>query len=183
VRKEAERRFVLREDGVPYITRVGKEFFGSDTEGIERLVEKLGEELVQEYMSARIGQMLAWNLAIPLDFTPAEARFRKDNNGYTFTLKGPGGLERDELETLITEEIYKANKAFITSKLKKRQLSFKRAELLYVVDRHQERDLLLLEVEAQTPKARSLLKDLPAYGREVTLDEKYNSRNLARPLN
>ncbi|MFH1840321.1 MAG: hypothetical protein ABH849_04180 [Nanoarchaeota archaeon] len=174
---EIERKFLIEENGVDYTTSE----FGLFYESIEQLrrdVLDKGDPIRQGYLPLTDGQKLSDLLGIRIDFNPSEARLRDKNGRLYFTLKGKGGLSRNELEVEVNQDHFSQ----FWPKTEGRRVEKVRLDLPYQdytleVDVYTDRDLIVAEVEVPSVEEAHSLKPL---GLDITEDPKYKNKSLAR---
>jgi len=175
--KEIERKFLLRENGKNYATLELLSFCSSIEELKETVLEK-GKVIKQGYLSLKDGQRLSNQMNLGVDFNPTEARLRNKSEKLSFTLKGEGGISRDELEIEMEEYSFQR---FWPLTIGKRVEKI-RYNILYhnhtlEIDVYLDRDLIVAEIEVPTIKEASFII---ALGLDVTENPKYKNKNLAR---
>lgn len=176
---EVERKYLIQEDGKDYALPPLHTLFSSISE-LRTAVLQRGIPIRQGYLSQEIGKGVADLLRLTLDFSPSEARLRDKAQVYSFTVKGEGGLSRDELEKNIDFSLFETYWPHTEgARVEKIRLALPYNGLTAEIDVYTDRDLILAEVEAPSPEA---LNGLPALGRDVTANLNYKNKNLARCL-
>jgi len=180
--KEIERKYLLMEDGIDYSTRLFKDTFIS-IEHIDKLIKTDGIDIVQGYLhledSARIFNRLQKLdlLKEKVDFKPTVLRLRKYGSKYLFTIKGPGKMERDEIEFPITKELFDEwwpETAW--KRIGKRRYVHPFGQLKLEIDRFNHKPIIIMEIECHSiDEANSL----PEFGKDVTEDSRYANGRMA----
>jgi len=173
---EIEKKFLIREDGQDFVTAAFYRSFGS--------IKKLHQTTLEHGISIRQGYLpkgdsIVASLDIPVSFLADEVRLRQAGDLYFVTAKSRGGLERIEFETEVSksefEELWPLTEGKRVRKMRWNSVLW---NLTYEFDIYtDERDLLVCEVEL--PNIKSIEKVEPI-GKDVTKDEKYKNKNLAR---
>lgn len=198
--KETERKFLLREDNSVYITGDFNRFYPLENPlpfnlrvderyapliQLQHAIRSRGVLVKQGYLDLNIGFEIARRLGLEINFNPTEARLRKKNGIYSFTLKDDseeGSKEtRNELERKIEEGLFlRFWPETLGKRIKKARLTLPYPNTGYEVefDLYLDRpDLLIAEIETPTTEEA---KNLIALGLDVTGIDKYKNRNLAK---
>ena len=175
---EIEKKFLLREDGVDYATYNLEYFFSRSMDQLKKDVLALGKPIGQGYMPLSDGQELSDLLGMDVDFIPSEARLRDKAGKLYFTLKGEGGLIRDELETEVNQTYFdKFWPRTEGRRVEKVRLDLPYREHILEVDVYTDRDLIVGEIEAPSIEIAHSIEPL---GRNATEDSNYKNKNLGR---
>lgn len=113
-----------------------------------------------------------------------EMRVRRKGNTFFLTLKGDGGLTRDEWESEIPSWVFSSFWSRVTSQLKKERFTLLFAGSVLEVDTMslEGKELALLECEFKTEEEARKFQ-LPCWAKgatEVTHDPRYKNKNLAK---
>ena len=175
--KEIEIKYLIRTDGRNYGTKILKEFF-PNMGFLEKEILCNGKRILQGYLPLKVGFELSDYLGIEVDFTPTEARLRDVVGKHYFTMKGNGGIERNELETSISGEVFdKYYGQTIGSRVEKMRLEKPYRCYEVEIDFYTDRDLIVAEIEV--PTLEEVMK-LNLLGKDVTEDLQYKNKNLAK---
>ncbi|MBI4152814.1 hypothetical protein HY495_03825 [Candidatus Woesearchaeota archaeon] len=188
--KEIERKFLIWEDGKNYGTAAFRDWYaamGGDTsrdivQALRAYVLRDGVSLHQGYFPNIEGETvreLADLVGFKDKFKPTEARLRnKGEEQFYFTLKGPGGVQRDEFDPEIEKIVFARYwPGTQGSRVEKVRLARGYGEHTAEIDLYTDRDLIVIEVEVLTLEEAERLVPL---GKDVTEDKAYKNRNLAR---
>lgn len=175
--KEIEKKFLLRENGISYVSEKLQTIYPS-VEELKKDVLKRGNVIRQGYLSLINGRELSDLLKLEVDFSFSEARLRDRNGKFYFTLKGDGGLSRNELEMELEESCF--NNFWLLTENK--YIEKVRLDILYQrhtleIDVYTDRDLIVAEIEVSSSEEANSLSVL---GLDVTENPKYKNRNLAK---
>lgn len=175
--KEIEKKYLLREAGTDHTSSAFKTYFPEGLEELTRRALREGDNINQGYLSLWDGQALCTRLGIAPIFDVAEARLRDKAGTYTYTLKGKGGVERDELETQVTEAYFNMLwPRTENNRLQKTRLKLPHMGYTLEIDQYLDRDLVTAEIEFPTKEEAA---SLVALGQDVTRNPAYKNRNLA----
>jgi len=175
--QEIEKKYLIRENGKDYATFFLSKMFPSIQE-LKKDVAKNGKSIRQGYLSLDKGMELSDRLGINVDFAPSEARLRDKVGTLYFTLKGSGGLIRNELETNIEQEVFDEYWPKTEGKrVEKIRLNKPFEGYVAEIDVYGDRDLIVVEVEVPSLLDAEKLSPL---GKDVTTDKKYKNKNLVR---
>lgn len=173
---EIEKKFLVS-DGSEYPSQLLDTIYPSFQELVVD-VTRNGEVIKQGYLPIDKGLILAQAIGLQLNFNPAEARLRDRAGNLTFTLKGDGTVERDELETPISPEFFNsywpetAGKRVQKIRLKKPYLDH-----ILEIDFYLDRKLVVVEVEVGS---REEAESFPKLGKDITADKSFKNKNLAK---
>ena len=177
--KEIEKKFLLYEDKTVHASQEFLDIYGT-VQTLNNTILSKGMSIIQGYIPLEKGLGLARHLGMTVDFQPVEARLRDKGGRLIFTLKGPGDIERDELEDKnLSRKNFDEYWGFTQGqRIKKYRLSRKHglyvAELDTFIDR---RVLMLAEIETPTIEEA---EGLVALGLDVTKDKNYKNKQLAK---
>lgn len=179
--KEIERKFLLRENGVDYTTKKFLKFYSS-IDKLKKEAEEKGERIIQGYLPLKTGLNIAKELGFKLDFKAIESRLRMKGNSYYFTLKGDGGLVRDEFpepnKQEIPEKLFEKYWHYTKGKrLEKKRLEKMLDNFNAEIDIYSDRDLIVAEFEVSSVKD---LNEVPVLGKDVSDSQKYKNMNLSK---
>lgn len=174
---EIEKKYLIKEGELEYVTEALFELY----EHVDALKEDVlanGKQIKQGYMPIKIGENIADILGLDVEFEPKEARLRDKAGKYFFTMKGEGGLVRNEIEYEIDQSMFndywnhtKGNRVE-KFRLKRPYQGFE-----IEIDVYTDRDLIVAEIEVPTTEdAFSLI----AIGKDITEDKRYKNKNLAK---
>ena len=176
-KKEIEKKYLIRENGETHLTGEFLWLFPS----VDALIceaKAKGERIIQGYLPMACAKALSIEANFEVDFRPWEARLRQIGKTFYFTLKGQGGLTRNEGETKVSKRFFKKYwKLTVGNRIEKMRLKVKDGNNTAEFDVYLDRDLIVAEIEFPSEKAarRAL-----ALGLDITEEEKYKNRNLAR---
>ena len=176
--QEIERKYLIREDGIDYVTEVFSELYSS-VQSVKEDVLAHGETIQQGYMPIERAKELADKLGIDVDFSPEEARLRDKDGKLSFTLKGKASISRNELEFEISPELFREYWPCTQGKrLEKVRLEKAYEGHTLEIDVYTDnRDLIVAEVEVATIEAAERLK---RFGFDVTNKKQYRNENLGK---
>jgi CYTH domain-containing protein len=175
--KEIEKKYLIREDGTDHTTGALLSMYASVDE-LKHSVMTEGKTIRQGYIPLESGQELCKELGIFLDFLPTEARLRDKGGKKYFTLKGKGGLERNEAESDISDRLFNAYWPKTEgNRVEKVRLKRPCQGHSVEIDVYTDRDLVVAEIEVPSLEEASRLE---ALGKDVTEDKSYKNKNLAR---
>jgi len=169
-----------------YLIMEGENVYDSETlSGLYSTIEKLKEDVIkngktikQGYLPLDQGLMLSKTLGMDIDFEPTEARLRNKNGKLFFTLKGKGGLSRNEAEVNLAQELFDDYWTKTKGRrVEKVRLDKKLQGYTAEIDVYTDRDLIVAEIEVPTVAEAERLKPL---GKDVTEDKSYKNKNLAK---
>lgn len=174
--KEIEKKYLLRENGESY-TNNSVIILSSSLDCLISETKVRGKEIRQGYLSSHLGKDISKMLGLRVRFDPVEARLRDKAGSFYFTLKGPGNLSRNEIESRLPESIFQR---FWPRTMGRRvfKIRHQRPYLGHVaeIDVYTDRDLVLAEIEVPSESAAEKLYPL---GKDVTYDSAYKNKNLA----
>ena len=174
---EIEKKYLLQENGIVHVQSHLKTFYRS-VDDLGGDVLKNGVSIQQGYLPLNVGLDLAKKAGMTYDFTPEEARLRDKGGAFYFTLKGKGGLVRDEEESKIPEDLFTASWPRTEGKrVTKVRLPRVCGDLTIEFDCYLDRDLAVAEVEFRSVEEASAF---PPLGLDITEDKKYKNKNLAK---
>ncbi len=170
--QEIEKKYLLWEDGIDYSTEALLKLYSSIQDLRDEVLNK-GEPIRQGYMQIHAGEKLGESIGLKHDFQPDEARLRDKAGQFHFTLKGEGGLSRNESEEEISKKIF----GEFWPQTKGRRIEKIRLEKPYdkhtlEIDVYTDRDLILAEIEVPTVEDAQRLVPL---GKDVSEDERYKN--------
>ncbi len=175
--EEIEKKFLLREDGIDYASTEIQTIYSSFEELMKDVLEN-GKAIKQGYLILTDGQELSDKLDMDFDFKPTEARLRNKAGKLYFTLKGKGGLSRNEVETEVGENLFMMFWPLTENRrVEKVRLDIPYQSHTLEIDVYTDRDLVVAEIEVPTVEEANSLKTL---GLDVTEDSKYKNKNLAK---
>lgn len=180
--KEIERKFLLWEDGVdysdPYFLNLYQEGHYHSPKDLKEVALETGEKIKQGYLELELGEILANKWGISFKFKPIETRLRKQNNNYIFTIKGAGGLTRDEENKQIGSGLCdKYWEKTLGKRVEKVRLKREHSGQTIEIDFYTDRDLIMAEIEFSDENSA---RAFPKIGKDVTENDKYKNRNLAK---
>lgn len=174
---EIEKKYLIREDGQAFHREALFQHFSWLDEMVAE-VQADGQRIRQGYLPLTKGAELAAKLGFDLNFEAKEARLRNKAGTCYFTVKGEGNLERRELETRVDRELFEANWSDTKGRrVEKIRLSKAAGDYTLELDFYTDRDLIVAEIEFPNSK---LAEAFPPLGRDVTCDNRYKNKNLAR---
>jgi adenylate cyclase len=174
---EIETKYVLRENGVEYISTSFTRYCSS-VDDLAREVESKGEAINQGYLPLDIGEEIASEIGIRIDFQPTETRLRNRAGLCYFTLKGEGDMIRNEVEKEIDTDLLNQYWGYtIGRRVEKFRLNKPYNNQVLEIDLYTNRDLLVVEVEFPTLQQAM---SFTALGLDVTANKAYKNKNLAR---
>ncbi|MBM3199912.1 hypothetical protein FJZ53_03155 [Candidatus Woesearchaeota archaeon] len=182
MKKEIEKKYLLKEGGKEYSTKLLDKIFKNLSE-LERIVSKRGKIIKQGYLPLEYGKEICQLLGLPYEFSPVEVRLRQKGKEYFFTMKSQGVLSRDELPDVkiskrLFDKYWPKTQGRRVEKIRLAQtFDSKHTEYKLEVDVYTDRDLVVAEVETGNEEEAS---KLPKLGKDVTEDRKYKNKNLAR---
>jgi|GEM_PF-2498941 len=103
--EEIEKKFLLSENGIEFITNELHKIYSS-MEALKKDVLANGTPIKQGYLPLETGEEIAKLLGMGYDFKPNEARLRDKGGKLYFTIKGKGGVSRSELEEKLTQKTF-----------------------------------------------------------------------------
>lgn len=174
---EYEYKYLLMKDGKDFTT---KDVLTKLYPSLDALCRDMinGTPIHQGYLPAEKASEIMKAIDLTLDFKPVEARLRNKGGELTFTLKGDGGFSRDETEVEIPYELF--NKYWPWTKghrVEKIRLKKEFGKYDIEIDFYTDRSLIVAEVEVPNSEVG---KDVLAIGADITTDEFYKNKNLAR---
>ncbi len=174
---EIERKYLIREGSVNYATDALLQIYHS-IEAVMSDVLVNGKQIQQGYLSLDSGSELSDKLDMNVDFDPTEARIRDKGGKMFFTLKGKGGLSRNELEVEIDRTVFDEYWSKTEGKrVQKYRLAVPFEDHTLEIDVYTDRLLVVAEIEVPTLEEAQRLS---AIGKDVTEDKAYKNRNLAK---
>ena len=174
---EIEKKYLLRENGRDYATD-GFFILYPDVNSAMQDVLKLGRRIQQGYVPVSAGIEIAKMLEINLDFTPVEVRLRKVGPNHYLTLKGEGGISREDAECEISSDVFKLHwDATNGRRVIKIRLEKPYDGYTLEIDVYTDRNLMVAEIEL--PDLKSSRSIIPV-GLDITEVERYKNRNLAK---
>ncbi len=177
--KELEMKYLLQKDGVDHATDALDELYDSMDDLVDD-VRSNGKHIRQGYfpiIATGVELVQRWSDET-VDFIPKEARLRDKGGNYFLTLKGNGGVARNELEIGISQEQFDQFWDLTEGqRVDKTRLSVPYCDRELEIDVYNDRDLVVAEVEAPTLYD---LSKVTAIGKDVTEDRAYKNRNLAK---
>ncbi len=175
--QEIERKYLIWESGTNYFTEALSIMYPS-IDALKDDVTNNGAPIRQGYLSLTTGRELSDLVGMNVDFIPSEARLRDKKKKFYFTIKGSGGLERNELEVEIEREIfYQYWPQTKGQRVEKIRLSRPFDGHTLEIDVYTDRDLIVAEIEVPTLEEAEKLEIL---GKDVTTDKRYKNKNLAK---
>lgn len=173
---EIEKKYLIREERKDFTTKALQQYY----ETIDDLIHEVttnGKKIRQGYMNLEQGKELTDYLNLKPDFKPEEARLRDKAGEYYFTMKGSGGLERNELEVKVDKDIFQkywSNTQGKRIEKIRQKIPYQGFEL--EIDVYTDRELIVAEIEVPTiSDANSLIP----VGKDITQDKNYKNKNLA----
>ena len=175
--KEIEKKYLIREDGQIFATKVVFELYPSISV-LKTDVTKRGVHIRQGYLGNGAGLKIADKLKLEIDFEIVETRLREKDNKCYLTFKSKGGLSRSELETTISaglfEEFWDQTEG---KRIQKIRLEIPYQKHTAEVDVYLDRDLIVAEVEVSSEEDAEKLMPL---GKDISSDNTYKNRTLAK---
>lgn len=150
--KEIERKFLLKE--MPNLNKI------------------CTGDLDMPYTYANIEQYY-------LSYDP-EIRIRKHNNMHFIAYKSDGDLIREELESTISKITFENLKQKAKACIKKTRYYVPNGKHFLEIDEYDNLDLITVEVEFIDEECANSFNPPEWFGKEVTDDERYKNKNLAR---
>lgn len=177
-KKEIEKKYLIKENDEIHLSGEFLWLFPS-VDALIALAKENGERIVQGYLPMGMAKQLSVEANLKdIGFRPWEARLRQKGARYYFTLKGAGGLERNEAETEVPKEFFQKHwKLTEGNRIEKVRLAVKDGTNTAEFDVYLDRDLITAEIEFSSQKAAR--RCLPL-GLDVTENERYRNRNLAK---
>ncbi len=175
---EIEKKYLIRQNNKEFATSHLNQLYSSISDLVEDVMQN-GKTIHQGYLPFEIGRALSRRLYIGLDFTPVEFRLRNKAGKFLFTIKGYGGLKRNETpDEILSEETFNNYWEFTKgNRIYKKRLKKPYQNLEAELDLFLDRDLILAEVETETEEQANALNPL---GKDVSEDQKYKNKNLAK---
>lgn len=171
---EIEVKFLLYECGKVYVpsgTNIGSIF------DLQKRVKETGVLIEQGYFDENDFDFIITTLDLEINFFVREIRLRKIDSHRFITLKGEGGLSREEVELPITDSLFdELWPKTLSRRIIKRRLEMMIDSINIEVDLYLDRDLMIAEIEL---KSEGDSVSVPVIGKNVTNDPKYRNRNLA----
>ena len=175
-KKEIERKFLIMENDNIHASYPFLGIF----QCVSDLVVKArldGTRIVQGYLPMGYAKELATAAGLTVVFHPWEARLRLKGDKFYFTLKGKGGLTRNEAEKEISGDLFNEYWKLTEGKVDKTRLKVTHGKLEIEFDVYNDRKLIVAEMEfSSETEARSA----PCIGKDITEDDRYKNRNLAK---
>ena len=166
MKQEIEKKYLLRENGIGY-----------ETYAVPSLFPGRGIKIKQGYLQKQDLDALCAEIQYKPEFEVNEARLRQEGLDFIFTLKGKGDIQRDEeniaLSYVLFEKYWPKTEGARVEKVRVRPSERREVE----IDVYTDRDLVIAEIEVPTLEEA---KKLVPLGKDVTEDERYKNRNLAR---
>ena len=176
--KEIEKKFLLRENEIDYVTLAELKQLGFESvPDLTDTVRSEGEHLDQRYLTLEIGYQILENLGQEVNFEIKEARLRNKEGYYNFAIKNDGNVERHELTFPVSGELYDTIWEIPTERTSKFRLEIEIGNYTYEVDVYNNADLIVAEVEVES---RVELDNVLNFGKDITYDKSYKNRNLAK---
>lgn len=180
--KEIERKFLLWENGIdysdPYFLNLYQEGHYHSPVDFKEIVLEIGEKIKQGYLELELGKTLANKWGISFSFEPIEARLRQEGSKHFFTIKGNGTLTRDEENKQIGEGLFNQYwQSTVGKRVEKIRLKKPYCGQTLELDVYTDRDLIIAEVEFPDEISAMAFQII---GKEITKDDKYKNRNLAK---
>lgn len=174
---EIEKKYLLMEDGIDHSTPNLKKISPSIDDLVSEVMKK-GELIDQGYLPIAVGMKLSEAIGINVQFSPKEARLRHVRGKTLFTIKGKGGLVREEIERAVPIEVFTSYwKHTHGSRVDKVRLKVPYSGHTAEIDVYTNRPLVVAEIEVPSIE---IAHSLPPLGKDVTEDPRYKNRNLAR---
>jgi len=146
--------------------------------GLPEINLNRGTKIRQGYLPVDMVQKIACILNLPEGFKPGELRVRDKGGKYFLTVKGIGGIERDEYEKQIDKKLFETLWPKTEGKrIEKVRLTFDYGGYEVELDFFTDRKLILGEVEVKSLKEA---KKVHLPGKDVTEDQTYKNKNLAK---
>jgi len=181
-KNEIEKKYLISENGVDFVTEALLQLYPL-VQALKDDVLRKGKQIKQGYLPLATGTELSDKLDMDVDFEPSEARLRNTRlphkaGKFLFTLKGTGGLSRNELEVEIEKAVFRNYwPGTAGHRVEKKRLKIPFEGHTAEIDVYKERDLIIAEVEVTTIQDA---EKLSALGKDVTLDKSYKNINLAK---
>lgn len=175
--KEIEKKYLIYEDGIEYITSDLKKYYSS-IERLKKNIKDKGIKINQGYISLDKLNEILTELKINVNFVVNEIRLRNiDNNKFLLTLKSKGSLVRDEFEIEIKKEFFDKYWSYTKSKrLEKFRLKTDYDNYIVEFDMYSRKNLIIAEIEFNSTKD---IKEITPLGIDITGNSFYKNRNLA----
>lgn len=175
--KETELKFLISEDGTTNLTDAIRSMYASPEELVHD-IKTNGVRVTQGYLTPEAGAELTHFENLQPGFTPTEARLRNKGGELTFTLKGDGALERDELEVPLTQFAFESFWPQTDGRrVDKIRLTKPYGNYTIEIDFYLDRGLIVAEVELASAEEAA---GFPALGQDITTDKAYKNKNLAK---
>jgi CYTH domain-containing protein len=175
--KEIERKFLIRENRQSFVEDLLLKQHTDEKSLIKQTIRD-GKRIIQGYVPKNVGDNIAEDCGLKIDFEPEEYRLRKINDEkFIFGVKNLGDLIRDEIEIEIDKSVF--NKYWNLTegrRLEKFRLKLLVNDRTVEVDNYSNRDLVLAEVEFSDIQSA---RKFPLLGKDVTNNPAYKNRNLA----
>ncbi len=160
--KEIEKKFLIKENNNEYFNNKFIKTFGTLNELKEKALRE-GKRIIQGYLITN---------------SNFEVRLSKRGDEFFMTLKNTHLVIREEFDNHITkEEFEKLWNKTIGRRIKKIRIKIPYKDYNAEFDFYLDRDLIIMEIEVKSIKDYN---NLPLFGLDVTKNEKYKNKNLAR---
>lgn len=137
-----------------------------------------GKKIRQGYLDLNEGKKLANDFGILISFEPCEVRLRDKEGKRVLTVKGAGGLERGEVEAIISKELFEEYWPKTKGKrVVKVRLEIPEGKYKIEVDVYTDRDLIVAEVEFPNISDSNSFVQI---GKDVTEELQFKNKNLAK---
>ncbi len=175
--QEIEKKYLIKEEDANFVSESLFQMYDS-LQALKSDVLQNGKSIRQGYLPLDSGTELSDKLGMTVDFDPSEARLRDKADTLYFTLKGSGGLSRNELEVVIDKNIFDEYWLKTEGKrVEKFRLDKPYEGHTAEIDVYTDRDLIVAEVEVPTIEQA---ENLSALGKDITSDKSYKNKNLAK---
>jgi len=174
---EIEKKYLLRENGEIYASNSLFKYYDSFDLLVKDVFDR-GKLIHQGYLPIQVGLELVDILGIDCGFTYLEARLRKIDGNYYFTVKGEGDLARfeseKEIESKLFEQYWPKTKG---NRVNKIRLIIPYHKYEAEIDVYTDRDLIVAEIEVPTIENA---ENLISLGKDITSDRRYKNKNLGK---
>lgn len=174
---EIEAKFLIAQDEHNHRDMTVAPHLG-DVPQIRARVAQEGRDIKQGYLPESAFTRVLAELKVDPPFAPKEMRLRDDAGNTWLTVKGSGDLIRDELEAQVSGDFFKRHWPDTKGRrIHKRRWRTTFGEWVLEFDDYRDRALLVAEVTLPSREAYGLL---PKLGRDVTKDQAFKNRTLAK---
>lgn len=174
---EIEKKYVLKEGEAYHASDALDQIYPSYEDLVKDVMEN-GKPIRQGYLPVENGMALAQTMGLQVNFAPVEARLRDKAGKLSFTLKGDGTIERDELEVPIAQDVFDSHWPITEGRrVEKIRLEKPYGDHTLEIDVYRDRDLIVAEVELNSQEEARTFYPL---GQDVTEEKRYKNKSLAK---